>query len=62
MKYEAANHVEPGKLHKLTDFIRRNPDMSDAAKSGTPTWIRRCAKFRLPCRHCRRCPGRFRAM
>ena len=37
MKYEAANHVEPGKLHKLTDFIRRNPDMSDAAKSGTPT-------------------------
>ena len=37
MKYEAANHVEPGKLHKLTDFIRRNPDVSDAAKSGTPT-------------------------
>lgn len=37
MKYEAANHVEPGKFHKLTDFIRRNPDMSDAAKSGTPT-------------------------
>lgn len=37
MKYEAANHVEPSKLHKLTDFIRRNPDMSDAAKSGTPT-------------------------
>ena len=37
MKFEAANHVEPGKLHKLTDFIRRNPDMSDAAKSGTPT-------------------------
>jgi outer membrane protein assembly factor BamD len=37
MKYEAANHVEPGKLHKLTDFIRRNPDVSDAAKSGSPT-------------------------
>jgi outer membrane protein assembly factor BamD len=37
MKYEAANHVEPSKLHKLTDFIRRNPDMSEAAKSGTPT-------------------------
>jgi outer membrane protein assembly factor BamD len=37
MKYEAANHVEPGKVHKLTDFIRRNPDVSDAAKSGTPT-------------------------
>ena len=37
MKFEAANHVEPGKLHRLTDFIRRNPDMSDAAKSGTPT-------------------------
>ncbi len=37
MKFEAANHVEPSKLHKMTDFIRRNPDMSDAAKSGTPT-------------------------
>jgi outer membrane protein assembly factor BamD len=37
MKYEAANHVEPGKVHKLTDFLRRNPDVSDAAKSGTPT-------------------------
>jgi outer membrane protein assembly factor BamD len=37
MKYEAANHVEPGKIHKLTDFIRRNPDVSDAAKSGSPT-------------------------
>jgi outer membrane protein assembly factor BamD len=37
MKFEAANHVEPSKFRKLTDFIRRNPDMSDAAKSGTPT-------------------------
>ena len=37
MKFEAANHVEPSKLRKMTDFIRRNPDMSDAAKSGTPT-------------------------
>lgn len=37
MKFEAGNHVEPSKLHKATDFIRRNPDMSDAAKSGTPT-------------------------
>ncbi|MDP8990137.1 MAG: hypothetical protein M3N41_08680, partial [Acidobacteriota bacterium] len=37
MKYEAANHVEPGRIHKLTDFIRRNPDVSDAAKSGAPT-------------------------
>ena len=37
MKYEAANHVEPSKLHKMTGFLRRNPDVSDAAKSGTPT-------------------------
>jgi len=37
MKFEAANHVEPSKLRKMTDFIRRNPDMSDAAKSSTPT-------------------------
>ena len=40
MKYEAANHVEPGMFHKLTDFMRRNPDVSDAAKSGRPPWIR----------------------
>jgi len=37
MKFEAANHVEPSKFRKYTDFIRRNPDMSGAAKSGTPT-------------------------
>ncbi len=37
MKYEAANHVEPGIVHKATSFIRRGPDVSDAAKSGTPT-------------------------
>src|SRR5579872_5717354 len=37
MKYEAANHVEPSRFHKLTDFMRRNPDVSDAAKTGAPT-------------------------
>ncbi len=37
MKFEAANHQEPGRVHKLTDFMRRNPDVSDAAKTGTPT-------------------------
>jgi len=37
MKFEAANHVAPGKVRKLTDFVRRNPDVSSAAKSGTPT-------------------------
>jgi outer membrane protein assembly factor BamD len=37
MKFEAANHVEPSKLHKVTGFLRRNPDVSDAAKSGSPT-------------------------
>ena len=36
MKFEASNHVEPGKIRKLTDFVRRNPDVSSAAKSGTP--------------------------
>jgi outer membrane protein assembly factor BamD len=36
MKYEAANHVEPGRIHKATSLIRRGPDMSAAAKSGTP--------------------------
>jgi outer membrane protein assembly factor BamD len=37
MKYEAANHVEPGIVHKATSFIRRGPEVSDAAKSGPPT-------------------------
>ena len=37
MKFEAANHVEPGRLRKVTDFVRRNPDISSAAKTGTPT-------------------------
>ena len=37
MKYEADNHVEPGRLRKLTDFARRTPDMSSAAKTGAPT-------------------------
>jgi outer membrane protein assembly factor BamD len=36
MKYEAANHVQPAVVHKATSFIRRGPDMSAAAKSGTP--------------------------
>jgi outer membrane protein assembly factor BamD len=37
MKFEAANHVEPGMIHKATSFLRHGPDVSDAAKSGTPT-------------------------
>jgi outer membrane protein assembly factor BamD len=37
MKFEASNHVAPGKVRKLTDFVRRNPDVSSAAKSGSPT-------------------------
>jgi outer membrane protein assembly factor BamD len=37
MKYEAANHEEPGRFHKVTGFMRRNPDVSDAAKTGAPT-------------------------
>jgi outer membrane protein assembly factor BamD len=37
MKFEIANHVEPGIAHKTLGFMRRGPDVSDAAKSGTPT-------------------------
>jgi len=37
MKYEAANHVAPSRIQKLIDPIRRNPDVSSAAKSGAPT-------------------------
>jgi outer membrane protein assembly factor BamD len=37
MKFEAANHVEPGMFHRATQFMRRGPEVSTAAKSGTPT-------------------------
>jgi len=37
MKFEAANHKEPGLYYKATEFIRRGPDVSSAAKSGPPT-------------------------
>ena len=37
MKYEAANRVEPGMIHKSTSFMRRGPEMYTAAKTGTPT-------------------------
>ncbi len=37
MKFEAANHKEPGLLHKSTGFLRRGPEVSDAAHSGAPT-------------------------
>ena len=37
MKFEAANHVEPGMIHKATSFLHRGPETSKAAKSGTPT-------------------------
>jgi outer membrane protein assembly factor BamD len=37
MKFEAANRVAPSRYRKATDFVRRNPDMSSAAKAGTPT-------------------------
>ena len=36
MKYEAANHVEPGMMHKATAFMRRGPEVSTAAKTGQP--------------------------
>jgi outer membrane protein assembly factor BamD len=36
MKYEAENQTKPGLLHRATGFMRSSPDVSDAAKSGTP--------------------------
>lgn len=39
MKFEAANHVEPGMIHKATSFLRHGPETSAAAKSGTPTMV-----------------------
>ncbi|MSO21351.1 MAG: outer membrane protein assembly factor BamD [Acidobacteria bacterium] len=37
MKFEAANHVEPGMIHKAMSFLHHGPEVSEAAKSGTPT-------------------------
>jgi outer membrane protein assembly factor BamD len=37
MKYEAENRTKPGLFRRSTGFIRRGPDVSSAAKSGTPT-------------------------
>ncbi len=37
MKYEQENRTKPGILHSATDFLRRGPDVSSAAKAGSPT-------------------------
>jgi outer membrane protein assembly factor BamD len=37
MKYEAENHTKPKLVHRSLDFLHRAPDVSQAAKSGTPT-------------------------
>jgi outer membrane protein assembly factor BamD len=37
MKYEAANRVKPGLVQRYMDPFGRAPDMSAAAKTGTPT-------------------------
>ncbi|MGH9559458.1 MAG: outer membrane protein assembly factor BamD [Bryobacteraceae bacterium] len=37
MKYELANRTKPGMVHRATEFMRRGPEVSDAAKEGTPT-------------------------
>jgi outer membrane protein assembly factor BamD len=37
MKYEAANHTKTSTMGKSMGLVRRGPDVSSAAKSGTPT-------------------------
>ena len=37
MKYEAENRAKQGMIHKSTAFLRRGPEVSTAAKAGTPT-------------------------
>jgi len=37
MKYEQENRTKPGLVRTATDFLRRGPDVSSAAKSGQPT-------------------------
>jgi outer membrane protein assembly factor BamD len=36
-KYELANYKKPGMLSRSTDWLRGNPDVTHAAKSGSPT-------------------------
>jgi len=37
MRYEAENRTKPGMLSSATGFLHHGPDVSSAAKSGTPT-------------------------
>jgi outer membrane protein assembly factor BamD len=37
MKYEAENRTKPGVIQRSTSFMKRGPDVSSAAKTGTPT-------------------------
>ena len=37
MKFEAANHEKSGMIHNALSFARRGPDVTTAAKTGTPT-------------------------
>ncbi len=37
MKFEMENRVKPGIVQRNLDFLRRNPEVSSAAKSGAPT-------------------------
>jgi len=39
MKYEIDNRTRPGMLHRTLDAVRRGPDVTAAAKSGTPTMV-----------------------
>jgi outer membrane protein assembly factor BamD len=36
MKYEAQNRTKPGMVHRSSGFLRRGPETSSAAKSGSP--------------------------
>ena len=36
MKWEQENRQKPGMVSRYTDFLRRGPDVSDAARSGAP--------------------------
>src|SRR5262249_51144902 len=37
MKFEAQNHKDPSLMHRGLDFLKRGPDVSAAARSGSPT-------------------------
>ena len=60
MKYEIDNRTKPGLIHRAVDMVRRGPDVSSAAKSGTPTMVNPKPAIPASVPAACRCAGRHR--